>query len=115
MNSAPGKRPLLCVLLAVLLLMGVLPASAAQTEPDIHAESAIVMDYDTGEAIYEKKADELMVPASMTKIMTAYLIFEELEAGRLTPDTMVPVSSLLPVSAFSHSSLRSTAMRRPST
>ena len=78
--------------LAALLLSGIPSASAAQTEPDIHAESAIVMDYDTGETIYEKKADELMVPASMTKIMTAYLIFEELEAGRLTLDTMVPIS-----------------------
>ena len=92
MKSILAARRLLSLCLAALLLSGIPSASAAQTEPDIHAESAIVMDYDTGETIYEKKADELMVPASMTKIMTAYLIFEELEAGRLTLDTMVPIS-----------------------
>ena len=51
------------------------------------------MDYDTGEVLYEKDADTMRVPASMTKVMTAYIIFEELEAGNLTLDIMVPVSN----------------------
>ena len=93
-KSASVKCKLTSVLLALLLLLGVFPASAAQPSvPDIYAESAIVIDYDTGETIYAKDADSLRVPASMTKIMTAYIIFEELEAGNFTLDTMVPISA----------------------
>lgn len=94
MKSASAKCKLTSVLLALLLLLGVFPASAAQPNvPDIYAESAIVIDYNTGETIYAKDADSLRVPASMTKIMTAYIIFEELEAGNFTLDTMVPISA----------------------
>ncbi len=60
--------------------------------PEISADYAIVIDYDTGETLYEKDADSMQIPASMTKVMTAYIIFEELEAGNLTLDTLVPVS-----------------------
>ena len=80
-------------LLFALLLTSTVLAATPPTPPDITADSAIVMDYDTGEVLYEKDADTMRVPASMTKVMTAYIIFEELEAGRLTLDTMVPVSN----------------------
>ena len=92
MKSLTFKR-LSCASLVLVLLLSLLPlpARAAQA-PDIYADSAIVIDYDTGEALYDKSADALMVPASMTKIMTAYIIFEELEAGRFTLDTLVPIS-----------------------
>ena len=92
MKSLTFKR-LSCASLVLVLLLSLLPlpARAAQA-PDIYADSAIVIDYDTGETLYDKSADALMVPASMTKIMTAYIIFEELEAGRFTLDTLVPIS-----------------------
>lgn len=94
MKSASAHYKLASALLALLLLLSTFPASAAQPqEPDIYAESAIVIDYDTGETIYAKDADSLRVPASMTKIMTAYIIFEELAAGSFTLDTMVPISA----------------------
>lgn len=94
MKSASTKRRFASVLLALLLLLSLVPVSAAQPDkPEIYAESAIVIDYDTGETIYAKDADSLRVPASMTKIMTAYIIFEELEAGTFTLDTMVPISA----------------------
>ena len=82
------------VLCLILLVSALLPGQAyAQEEPSITAYSAIVMDYNTGQVLYEKDADTMRVPASMTKVMTAYIIFEELEAGRLTLDTMVPISA----------------------
>ena len=97
MRHAPSKRRrslrLLSLLLGLAMLSGLLPAAAAEpAEPQITADSAIVIDYDTGEALYEKDADTMRVPASMTKVMTAYIIFEELEAGDLTLDTLVPIS-----------------------
>ena len=92
MKSLSAKR-LSCTALAFLLLLALFPLPArALEEPHIYAESAIVIDYDTGETLYAKDADSLRVPASMTKIMTAYIIFEELEAGTFTLDTLVPIS-----------------------
>ena len=81
------------VLLLAFLLSSVAIAAPAPEKPSVTAASAIVMDYDTGEVLYEKDADTMRVPASMTKVMTAYIIFEELEAGNLTLDTMVPISA----------------------
>lgn len=50
----------------------------------VEAPSAILMEASTGEILYEKNADEQRSPASITKIMTLLLIFEELEKGTLT-------------------------------
>lgn len=91
-----SRRILSCLLLATILLScaGTVSAAPAQPAwPNIRADSAVVIDYDTGEVLYQKNPDAMMVPASMTKVMTAYIIFEELEAGRLTLDTMVPISA----------------------
>ena len=46
---------------------------------DISAWGAIAIDADTKEVLYEKNPDKMLVPASMTKIMTTYIIFEEKE------------------------------------
>ena len=59
---------------------------------DIKAKQAILVDFDTGAELYEKNADELMSPASMTKLMTVYLIFERLKDGRLLLDDELNVS-----------------------
>ena len=92
-KRSPIARTLALALILALALTTAVLAAPAPAEPSISADSAIVIDYDTGEALYEKNADAMMVPASMTKVMTAYIIFEELEAGNLTLDTMVPVSN----------------------
>lgn len=47
------------------------------------ANQAVLMDYETGEILYAKNADARVFPSSMTKIMTAYLIFEDLQSGKL--------------------------------
>ena len=54
--------------------------------------AAIVMDGRTGEVLYEKNADARLHPASLTKMMTLYITFQEIEAGRLSLDTMVTVT-----------------------
>ena len=48
------------------------------------AQQAILMDAQTGVVLYEKNADKLMVPSSMTKIMTIYMIFKRLSEGSLS-------------------------------
>ncbi len=54
--------------------------------------AAIVMDARTGEVLYEMNADTRLHPASLTKMMTLYIVFQEIEAGRLSLDTKVTVS-----------------------
>ena len=54
--------------------------------------AAIVMDGRTGEVLYEKNADTRLHPASLTKMMTLYIVFQEIEAGRLSLDTKVTVT-----------------------
>jgi D-alanyl-D-alanine carboxypeptidase len=53
---------------------------------------ALVFDVDTGEVLIEERAGEPWYPASLTKLMTAYLVFEALEAGKLQLDQLIPVS-----------------------
>ena len=53
---------------------------------------AIVMDGRTGEVLYEKNADTRLHPASLTKMMTLYIAFQEIEAGRLSLDSKTTVT-----------------------
>ena len=73
-----------------LLFAGV--ASAAPPSFQTTAKQAILMDFDTGAVLYAKNADTPMFPASMTKIMTSILVFDELRAGRLQLDSTFRVS-----------------------
>ena len=54
--------------------------------------AAHVMDARTGETLHSENADTRLHPASLTKMMTLYIAFEEIERGRLSLDTMVTVS-----------------------
>lgn len=57
------------------------------------AHAAIVVDAQTGAVLYSLHADTPAHPASLTKLMTLYITFEQLKSGRLTLDTELPVSS----------------------
>ena len=64
----------------------------AQSGFDTKAPRAVIIDAGTGEVLFEKEAREPMAPASMTKIMTADIVFEALKNGSLTPETKFSVS-----------------------
>jgi len=62
--------------------------------PNYHPPyAAIVVDDKSGLVLHEVSADEPRHPASLTKIMTLYLLFEQLEAGKLSLDTELPIST----------------------
>jgi len=62
--------------------------------PNYHPPYAdIVVDDKSGLVLHEVSADEPRHPASLTKIMTLYLLFEQLEAGKLSLDTELPIST----------------------
>jgi D-alanyl-D-alanine carboxypeptidase (penicillin-binding protein 5/6) len=60
--------------------------------PEIGAKAYILADFNSGRVLAESNADERLEPASLTKIMTAYVVFRELAAGHLKLDDMVMVS-----------------------
>lgn len=91
------KRKVLLIVLMLSLLIGVSvkPAYATEsTEVNLaeKALSAIVIERDTGEVLYEKNSNKALPPASMTKIMTMLLIMEAIDEGKLKYEDMVTVS-----------------------
>lgn len=78
-----GKKRILCGLLAFVLAAVMLfcPAAAISYEPDFTLTSKAVYleNLDTGLVLYEKNADQQMYPASLTKIMTAILVLENVK------------------------------------
>ena len=60
---------------------------------DTKASHAYLVDYDTGAVLLDKKADELMAPASMSKLMTAYILFEQIKNGQIHLDDTFEVST----------------------
>ena len=84
----------LCFILILTILASAgVPALAAPQQPSVTASGAIVIDFDTGGAYFEKNADTARPAASMTKVMSAYIVFEEMASGRLSKDTYVKISS----------------------
>lgn len=60
--------------------------------PTVAAKSYILMDADSGKVLVEQNADERLPPASLTKLMTSYVVSYELEQGNVHNDDMVTVS-----------------------
>lgn len=58
---------------------------------DIEAESAIIVDANTGKVLYEKQSDLKLPPASMTKMMTEYLVLEAINEGQISWDTTTQI------------------------
>ena len=53
-------------------------------EPVLQCKAAALMDYETGKVLYTKNPDEIIPPASMTKLMTTYLLMEKVKSGALS-------------------------------
>src|SRR3979490_344260 len=68
--------------------------------------SAIVVDANSGKTLHEASADNLRHPASLTKIMTLYLLFERLESGKIKLNSSMPVSEHASVQAPTKLGLR---------
>ena len=84
-------------LLRALALLGLTLSSAwAQglrpQPPEIAARAYLLMDITAGQVLAEQMADQPVEPASLTKLMTAYLVFDALRAGKITLEQTLPVS-----------------------
>jgi D-alanyl-D-alanine carboxypeptidase (penicillin-binding protein 5/6) len=68
------------------------PAIPIPSAPQIDARSYILVDYQTDKVLAAKEPTARMEPASLTKLMTAYIVFQELAGGKLKLEDMVSVS-----------------------
>ena len=66
--------------------------ASSKDEIDLDCESAILIEQNSGQVLYEKNAHEQLRPASVTKLMTILLTFEALEAGQIKLEDKVPCS-----------------------
>lgn len=82
------------LLLSASLLAGVaLPATAQMPQvPEVAAKAYLLMDVTSGQVLASLNPDQAVEPASLTKLMTAYIVFDALKAGKITLAQTMPVS-----------------------
>ena len=89
------KKKIICAILTLIMMLCIVcPAAYAETEDAlaIQSKSVLLMELESGTVLYEKNADEMLRPASVTKVMTLLLIFEALERGDIALDDTVVVT-----------------------
>ena len=96
-NMKKNHRRFQCyVLISILSLCEISLANSAPlpvpAPPQVSARNYLLMDFDSQRVLAEKKADVKIEPASITKLMTAYVVYHELESGRLSMDDIVTIS-----------------------
>ena len=62
-----------------------------ESAPEIESRAAVLIDFETGTALYVKNHNEEIPPASLTKLMTIHLLQKEIASGRVTLDEIVPI------------------------
>lgn len=76
----------------VSVVCGVPTATKAEESLNLNVDAAILIDADTGKILYEKNADSPLGIASMTKMMTEYLLFEAIKEGKISWDQQYSVT-----------------------
>ena len=72
-------------------IVSALPYPVTPANLTVHSGSAILIDASTGSILYEKNADAVIPPASMTKLVVMYVVFQEIATGRISLDDVVPL------------------------
>ena len=89
------KKRLALLISLILLLQILIPFYVLAANVDgknITSKGACVMDFETGQVYFETNGNVARVPASITKLMTVYLVYEAMENGKISLDTLVPLS-----------------------
>lgn len=81
---------MLLTVCALLVLQAAAWPAGAETADK---QASFVIDGNTGAVLHDQSGDEPRYPASLTKMMTLYMVFAEIEAGRMSSDTMLTVSA----------------------
>jgi D-alanyl-D-alanine carboxypeptidase len=99
--SVQSLPPLALRSIAALLLLLLVASCTTTTAPEQvlavpapqQKYAAIAVDAKTGKTLFEMNSTQPRYPASLTKMMTLYMLFEALESGRVTKETPIPVSA----------------------
>ena len=86
------SEKLICFLIIFAFCFGTIIPVYAVDDMNLNCKSAVLMDFGTGNIIYEQNSHEKLPPASVTKVMTMLLIIEALDIGKITYDDKVTVS-----------------------
>jgi len=106
-NKLTGTRTKLVTFvgtLAISLSSFTHAATIIPSAPEINAKGHILIDYTTGKVIAEGNADSQLAPASLTKMMTSYIIGKEIQAGNISKDDKVTISETAWAKNFPESS-----------
>ncbi|MGQ3354727.1 MAG: D-alanyl-D-alanine carboxypeptidase family protein [Phreatobacter sp.] len=90
--TKPRPGLIVCAAVALVALLAGPPRARAQDNFQTTVRNAILVDVGTQSVLFEKAADELQAPASLAKLMTMAVIFEEIRQGRLQPDQEIVIS-----------------------
>lgn len=103
-------------LLVLTLMVSIFPGKSAQAEENdflnINAKAAILIEFSTGKIIYQKNVDEALPVASMTKMMTEYLLLEAIEEGKLDWSKEVILSDYAQAVSQKYPELSNVPMRK---
>ena len=87
-------KKLIAIICLITMMAGLVGGVAtANSPPRISSPAAVVIDYDSGEILYEKDANSWRPPSSISKVLTAFVAYEEIAAGRLSLSTVITVSA----------------------
>ena len=86
------KQQLAQLVVGISVSLGTVAVHAAVTPPTMENTAYVLMDYNTGEILAQKNANQPLPPASLTKMMTSYIIEQRLASGDLTEDEPVLMS-----------------------
>ena len=86
------KNPVFVALIALFFNAAAMAVSLVPAPPSINADAYLLLDFVTGEILVQHNIDTRLPPASLTKLMTSYILAEEVDSGRLSLDDQVTVS-----------------------
>ena len=87
------KNSMVHIILILFLIISLnIKLYAADFKGNLDCKSAVLMEASTGKVLYEKNANEVLPPASVTKIMTLLLVMEAIDNGKISLNDMVTVS-----------------------
>ena len=92
MNALSGRRGILAGA-AIVLTSGLLAFGTLSAQADGGRHAAFMIDANSGRVLHAQSADVSRYPASLTKMMTLYMVFELIEAGKLDANTSIKISA----------------------
>lgn len=92
MIASARRLPIVLACIASLLAFGVANTGGAVAQDGEVRYASIVVDANSGDVLFERRADSPRFPASITKVMTLYMVFEALAEGRISADEYITIS-----------------------